>query len=313
MKTLLLFVLIVFMTTGIKAQEDIFQAKDSTSNSVKSQDNTSQVKDTIPIVQVAPARTQITSSNAEEYTAETQTNFSQLYSLFEFMQIKNEQGSDYLQVEEFWSGIHKQRVADKSILGWDLWSLTPSGTNQGSQYLTVTVFSSLRDMLQAIGFNVMEYAKKAYPDKSEDDLIALFIKTASFRDMANQVLFKPVDKTKDDFKMKIGTLATFDIMKQLDESYEKVESEIFKPWHQDMVNTGKKGSWELLRAILPAGSEAYGTHITVSMYNDPAQLAAFLEVSGGDVNLQTQLAVKEGFKTRDLKEVKIAKLQMMVR
>ncbi|BBE18657.1 hypothetical protein AQPE_2820 [Aquipluma nitroreducens] len=39
-----------------------------------------------------------------------QNNPPQLYLLFEFMQVKGENGSDYQQVEEFWSGIHKQRV-----------------------------------------------------------------------------------------------------------------------------------------------------------------------------------------------------------
>lgn len=239
---------------------------------------------------------------------------SQLYLLFEFMQVSGEQGSNYWQVEEFWSGIHKQRVADKTILGWDLWSLSPSGIKQGSQYLTVTQFASLQDMLKAIGsLDVMAYAKKAYPNKSEKDLNAMMDKTAKSRDMAHQVLLKGVDMTKDDFKMKVGTLVTLDIMKQLDDGYEKAESEIFKPWHQDMVNTGKKGSWGLLRVILPAGSEAKGTHITYSMYNDAAQLAGFMEASGGDMNLTMELAVKEGMKTREWKEMKIAKLEMMVR
>jgi len=227
------------------------------------------------------------------------------------MQVKNEQGSDYLQVEQFWSGIHKQRVADKSILGWDLWSLTPSGTKQGAQYLTVTLFKSLEDMLQALGsLDVVAYAKKAYPDKSESDLNAMFTKTFSSRDMTDQFLFKQIDKTKDDFKMKVGTLAAIDINKQLDESYEKVESEIFKPLHQAMVDKGKKGSWELFRSILPSGSNAYATHITVSLFNDAAQLAAFMEA---DMNLHPQFAAKEGLKTRDWKDERIAKLQMMVR
>ena len=232
-----------------------------------------------------------------------------LYLLFEFMQVKAEQGSDYLAVEDFWSGIHKQRVADKSILGWDLWSLTPSGTKQGSQYMTVTLFSSLKDMLLATSsFDVMGYAKKAYPNKSEKELNAWMDKTVKSRDMANQVLFQEIDKTKDNFQMKVGTLATLDIMKQLDDSYEKVESEIFKPWHQDMVDKGKKGSWGLLRAILPAGSEAYGSHIAFSMYKDEAQLAEFMEGSMGDMNFTTQLAIKEGLKTREWKELKLAKL-----
>ena len=246
--------------------------------------------------------------------ASAQDNPPKLYLLFEFMHVTDGNGTNYRDVEQFWSGIHKQRVADKSILGWDLWSLSPSGTAQGSQYFTVTLFSSLKDMLQASSsFDVMAYAKKAYPNKSEKEFAEWFDKTGKSRDRADQVFFEQIDKTKGDFTMKVGTIATLDVMKQLDDSYEKVETEIFKPWHQDLVNTGKKGSWELLRAILPTGSVAYGTHLTVSMYNDAKQLASFMEGSGGDMDLKTQLAVKEGFKTREWKDMKVATLQMMVR
>lgn len=235
------------------------------------------------------------------------------YLLFEFMQVKGDQTSEYLKVEEFWSGIHKQRVADKSILGWDLWALSPSGKGQGSQYFTVTLFPSLESMITAMGsLDVWGYSKKAYPNKSEKELTALLDKTVNSRDMAHQVLFKAIDMTKDDFEMKTGTMITMDVMKQLDNSYEKVESEIFKPWHQKMVADGKKGSWKLLKTILPSGSEAYGTHLTVSMYKDEAQLASFMENSGGKMDFITQLAVKEGLKSRDLKETKIAKLIMKV-
>jgi hypothetical protein len=247
-------------------------------------------------------------------SVKAQEKSKSLYLLFEFMQVNDEKGSDYWAVETFWSGIHQQRVADKSILGWDLWSLTPSGTKQGSQYLTVTLFPSLKDMLQAIGsLDVMAYAKKAYPKMTDKELNAMMDKTGKSRDMANQVLFQEVNKTKDDFQMKVGTLATLDIMKQLEDSYENVESEIFKPWHQEMVDKGKKGTWGLLRSIFPAGTMAYGSHITFSMYKDAGQLADFMEGSGGDMNLTTQLAVKEGLKTREWKEVKLAKLEMTIK
>jgi len=248
------------------------------------------------------------------FSVKAQEKTSSLYLLFEFMHVEGQHSNDYWQVEDFWSGIHKQRVADKSILRWDLWSLSPSGTQQGSQYLTVTLFSSLQNMLQAMNsMDVMAYAKKAYPKMTDNELNSMLEKTVKSRDMANQVLLKQVDQTKGEFTMKVGTMITIDIMKQTDDSYEKVESEIFKPWHQNMVAKGKKGSWELLRAILPAGEDAKGTHLTISMYNDIAQLSSFMEEAGGDMDLTTGLAVKEGLKTRQWKEVKIGKLQMMVR
>ena len=243
-----------------------------------------------------------------------QSNPKKLYLLFEFMQVNDEHGSDYLKVEDFWSGIHKQRVADKQILGWDLWSLTPAGTKQGSQYMTVTLFTSLKDMLHPGGFdNIVASAKKAYPKMTEKEINDMLNLTSPSRDIANQVYLEQIDVTKGDFQMQVGTMATLDIMKQLDDSYEKVESEIFKPWHQDMVNKGKKGSWELLRTILPAGSEAYGTHITVDMFKDAAQLAAYMEAPMGEIDFLTQAAMKTGFTTREWKEKKIATLEKMVR
>jgi hypothetical protein len=71
-----------------------------------------------------------------------------LYLLFEFIQVKGDQTTEYFKVEDFWSGIHKQRVTDKSILGWDLWSLTPAGKEQGSQFLTVTLFSQPQEHVE---------------------------------------------------------------------------------------------------------------------------------------------------------------------
>lgn len=236
------------------------------------------------------------------------------YLLFEFMHVNDENGSDYWQVEEFWSGIHKQRVADKSINGWDLWSLTPAGTEQGSQFLTVTIFPNLKSMLQSINsLDVMAYSKKAYPNKSEKEINAMMEKTLKSRDMSHQVLFRGVDQTKDNFEMKVGTIVTLDIMKQIDGSYEKAESEIFKPWHQSMVDSGKSGHWGLMSAIIPAGSTAYGTHIAYSMFKDMNQLAEYMESGVGDMDMLTNLAVQEALKTREWKEKKIGKLEMMVR
>ncbi len=240
-----------------------------------------------------------------------QNNSPELYLLFEFMQVKGEQKSEFLKAEDFWSGIHKQRVADRSILGWNLWSLIPSGNEQGSQYLTVTLFPHLQDMLSAVeSLEVMAYAKKAYPNKTEKELILLLDKTPKTWELAHQVLLKRIDATKSDFKLEIGTLLTMDIVKQLDDNYEKVQFGIFKPWHQQMVAEGKEGLWLLLRNILPSGAEVYGTHLTISMYKDEAQLASFMENAGGEMDLKTQLAVKQSLRFRGLRETKIAKLIM---
>ncbi len=241
-----------------------------------------------------------------------QEKSDQLYLLFEFMHVNDEDDSDYWEIEQFWSEIHKQRVADKNIIGWDLWALTPSGTEQGSQYMTTTLFASLEAMLQGIP-KFDEYVKMAHPSLSDDELEKMFAKVVSSRDMAHQVYCKEISTTTGDFEMKVGTVMTMDIMKQLDNSYVTMEDKIFKPWHQEQVDKGEKGNWGLVQIILPTGSEAYGSHFTYSMYKNMEQLAKSLESWGGEMDLMTELAVQEGLKTRIWKEMKIARLIMMVR
>jgi len=236
------------------------------------------------------------------------------YLLFEFMKVQQGHWDDYYAVEDFWSGIHKQRVADKSILGWDMWALVPSGTKQGPNYLTVTIFKSLKDMLNAVNsWDVMAYAKKAYPNKTDEELAEMMDKTVQSRELVYQNLHIGIDQTKDEFEMKVGMIVTLDFMKQADGSYEQAESEIFKPWHQQLIDDGKKGHWGLVKAILPVGSQAYFTHIAYSFYTDMNQLAEFMNGSGGEMDMKTQIAVQEGLKTREWKELKIGRLDMMVR
>jgi len=248
------------------------------------------------------------------YTTQAQESDPTLYLIFEFMHVPDEQGGNYTEVEEFWSKLHKQRVEAGKIIGWDLWSLTPSGSEQGSQYMTVTLFSSLKDMMTPLTWSDMEgYMKNAYPDLSEEDMQAMSAKTTASRDIAHQVYLKQISATEDDYQMPVGTMATIDIMKQLNGNYEKAEDKVFKPFHQQMVDDGKKASWGLLKTLLPTGSEAYASHITVNMYTDVAQLTAAMEGGPGDMDGMTQLAVQEGLQSRDMLEVKIGTLVMKVR
>ena len=46
-----------------------------------------------------------------------------LYLIFEFMHVNDEHWGDYMEVEEFWIKVHKERISAGKIIGWDLWSL----------------------------------------------------------------------------------------------------------------------------------------------------------------------------------------------
>lgn len=240
-----------------------------------------------------------------------------LYLIFEYMRVDGEQQTDYMETENFWEKIHQQAAINGDIQGWDLWSLQPGGEDQGFQHLTVTLFDNPVTMMTGVSWEkLLANAKKAYPEMSEDEITAKINNASKTRDLAVRVYYEQIANTTGDFEMKVGTVASLDIMK-VDmgkySDYVKAEKEVFQPWHQEMVDAGQKGSWELLRVISPIGSETYASHMTVNMYSGYEEYFKSLEYDAGTPTEEERAAVQEGLKTRDMKWVYMATLQKKVR
>ena len=237
---------------------------------------------------------------------------SKLYLAFDYMKVEPGKEAAYLETEEFWAGIHKQRALAGETLGWDLWSLRPNGTEQGYQYLTVNLFDSMEAMLKEMTSDaLLAHARKAFPRMSEKEVAAKLNATVQTRDLAMQLYLSEIDATKGGPEMEEGTVALITLVKATDPSYEKMESEIFKPGHQRMVDDGAKIFWNLSRVLFPAGSDRYASHVIANMYKDLSQYVRDSE--GPEMDLTTRLAVQAGLKTRDLKSVTLATLVKKVR
>lgn len=89
---------------------------------------------------------------------------------------------------------------------------------------------------------MLAHAKKAYPDLPEEEVEARSNATIDTRDLAVQLYLEEIGTTTGAPDMKKGTVALFTTMNALDPTYERAESEIFKPYHQQMVDDGAKSS-----------------------------------------------------------------------
>ena len=115
-----------------------------------------------------------------------------LYLVFEFMRVDNQQEAAYGETEEFWAKIHEERVKNGDILGWDLWRIQPGGEDQHFQYLTVNLYDDPVKMMSGAGdFNAA--VKAAYPDMSDDDLNKKMDMTAASRDLAVRIYLNRID------------------------------------------------------------------------------------------------------------------------
>ncbi len=239
-----------------------------------------------------------------------------LFLVFEFMKVDNEQESAYAETEAFWEKIHEQRVKNGDCIGWDLWSLQPSGENQEFQYLTVSLFNDPVKMMEGGGF--AEAYQAAYPNLSEAERNQKMEATVNSRDLVVRVYLQRVAGiSADDFDMPLGTLAVINFMKAKPgqaQAYEKMEQEVFQPMHQQEIDAGGRAGWGVLRNMLWYGSDIYATHITYDMYKDYDQF--FNGADGGDGTPMTeaqQKAVADGMATRDLRMAKHARLIRKVR
>lgn len=234
-----------------------------------------------------------------------------VYVLLNFMNVEDEDASAYLEGETFWSRIHRERVNSGEMLGWSLWALSPGGTSQGGQFLAVDMFDNPEAMFNDAP--VMEYARRAYPDMSDEELTEKMNQTVGIRDEGSRYFLEYVGATERDFEMKPGAVAAINLVKVDQnslEAYENAELGIFRPQHEQRIFAGKMGQWALYRVLSPTGSDAYATHITADIYEDWDQY--FSDRSSEKPSFSEQMKMDRGIETVDLKWTYLARLIQMV-
>lgn len=238
-----------------------------------------------------------------------QANGQPMYLTFSFMKVEDQHLSDYLALEDFWAGIHRQAISEGAYTGWDLWSLMPAGQDQGFQYLTVSIHNDMNSMLKGSSMDqILAWAKKAYPDMSEEKIMEKAMGGAATRTRSVILFIEVLDGTEQEFDMPFGTFATMQFMKAVNAGeYVTSESEVFKPLHQQVVDDGKQGSWSLARIVAPGGSDTYASHITFNMYKDVDQYVESTTIDLNDYVTDWE-PVNKGLETRDLKKSIMATL-----
>lgn len=234
-----------------------------------------------------------------------------LYLIFELMTVDEGDGGDYWKTENFWEKLHQERIKNGDIIGWDLWALTPSGTDQGHQYMTVTLFNDPVKMMQGGDFD--KAMDGAYGDMSQVDRDNMMEHTAKSRDLAVRIYLTQI-ATAGDYEMPLGTIASINFMKAKPgeyEAYEKMESQEFKSMHQQRINQGGMEMWGLLRNMVGYGTEAYASHITVDMYKDWDQF--FNGSSNMELTPAQQKAYDNISEKRDLRSLVFGTLVKKVR
>lgn len=238
------------------------------------------------------------------------------YLVFEFIKVETVQRLDYMEYKDFLDEIYRQAVSNGDIAGWDFWSLQTGANNENFQYATITYYDDPVHMMNGLSTEKMiSIAAQAFPDMEQDEISRKIRQSLGIRDLAMRSYMVEVARTHEDFEMKPGILASFDLMKAEEgmfEEYEKAEKEVFLPLHEKKIEDGYMEGWSFLRTALPAGSEAKSTHMTLNIYANYMQFFNSLEYDA-NVTEQEQESIEKGLDSRDQKWIYLATLESVIR
>lgn len=239
------------------------------------------------------------------------------YMVLEFVKVESDQLFDYIEFKDLMEKVYRQALNDGQITGWDFWALQSGASHSDFQYIMITYYNDPVKMMDGLDETKMiEYTKIAYPHLNDGQVVKLFENSLSMREMPMRLYMKEIVSTEDDFHMRPGVLASFDLMKAKEgnfAAYEKAEEEVFKPIHQKRIEQGLMGHWSLLRTALPLGTEAKSTHLTLNMYKDYMQFFNAQAYEDLDQTEADRRAVNEGLNSREQKWVYLATLENVVR
>ena len=196
----------------------------------------------------------------------SQENDSPLFALVECMKVKPQNEGSYLELEKnIWKPIHLERAKQGNIVGWSLYKVRFTGTDDKYNYVTVTLFADplkIEDPYKNID------PAKVLPGK---DLDKAMKETGDSREMVSRSLimrqaFAYPEGGPGDFKFL--QLDYMKVEQGKEGDYYDVELNVWKPVHQEFIKAGSRVGWSLWSRNFPSGAGLDYQFVTVNYMAD---------------------------------------------
>lgn len=175
--------------------------------------------------------------------------FSQnFYAQIQEVTVQEGLNSEYEEFEKFWSVVNEKLIADGHLAGWSFWKVNPESNdnNPWADYLLYNLFSSEDQMNSTLSKSPewwTEYVEKAHKGKSKRSLIKKYVKETLDNKYKQKLVTYNTSNiaafADDKLQPAAGINAVYIGMEQLNEDYERFETEYFQNRHQ-----GNKLYWE---------------------------------------------------------------------
>ena len=175
--------------------------------------------------------------------------FSQnFYAQIQEVTVQEGLNSEYEEFEKFWSVVNEKLIADGHLAGWSFWKVNPESNdnNPWADYILYNQFSSEDQMNSTLSKSPewwTEYVEKAHKGKSKRSLIKKYVKETLDNKYKQKLVTYNTSNiaafADDKLQPAAGINAVYIGMEQLNEDYERFETEYFQNRHK-----GNKLYWE---------------------------------------------------------------------
>jgi hypothetical protein len=173
--------------------------------------------------------------------------------------------NDYLEVEQAWKTYHQKAIEAGIHNGWQLWMNRHSGMDDPYQFITLQWYDNYQ---HALGEDIPEgWLEGTYTD---EEWAALYEKTLDVRRYAFEEVANLVTMAENAKPAKYLVVGRVDAKPGMEEDYEKMEKEIFKPYHEELIRRGNLAHWGIWN-IWPY-KEGQPRYVIVNGYNNAKDL-----------------------------------------
>ncbi len=195
-----------------------------------------------------------------------------VYAVVDFMKVKPENVSKYIELEKtVWKPVHQERIKQGEIVGWQLYSIRYTGTEDEYNYVTVTIFNDPSKLANTFNIDV----QKVLPGK---DLDKLYQETLESRELVKTRLFVRQSSIQESIPFNYIEVDFMHVRQGGDDEYVDVEENIWKPVHEELINSRTRAGWSLWHIVFPGGYGMDYQYVTVN------EFSSFSQIGSGDYN-----------------------------
>ncbi|NNE25971.1 MAG: hypothetical protein HKN09_03945 [Saprospiraceae bacterium] len=181
---------------------------------------------------------------------------------------------NYVEIEKnIYKPLHAKSVDKEQKLGWILYEIIyPYGEDTKYNYATVNLYQDSKQAFDISWTDFMESFNEIHPDK---DIEEIQRQTQKLRTLVSGEMFALVDEAVPGPSTKPAEYISVNHMvvhPGKDQEYIGMETEIWKPLHQQRIKEGNAQDWFLFRRLFPYGAEFGYQYVTVDAHGSLEQM-----------------------------------------